>query len=607
MDNPTPKTNISIGRRIINVSYFLEKLYEISNHGPLDCGLTCIEKVSEKLHGLSSIFTFLCKMCNRKFVIGNDDDNCLPINTCVVAGIISIGCGHSQLQELSSAMNLPMMSQKTYQTNHKLLSQNWQQLAQQSMEQAAEEEKKMAIVDGRVTKNGTPVIDVVADGVYGKRSYKKNYSALSGAAAIIGRKTGKILYLGVRNKYCYHCDRAEKKKIAVAEHFCSKNYSGPSTGMESEIIVEGFKQSLAIHGLIYGRLISDGDSSTYSKILQARPYKDITVEKVECRNHLLRNFCNKMQALQTETKYLKSHRKLLTTSRIMSIRSCIRKAIKKNKNDPFPEEQYLFDDILQAHHHAFGNHHECKSYFCDEIGNLEKNDIPKDFELGSLWQRICIMIQSIAGQARSLLHDVYSNVVERYHSIIAKYVGGKRVNYSLKNSYQTRCVASAVSYNEENALSKLYKKMTNKSPGGKLKMWEESKYKQKILSMRYTKKKRRLVFNKKQSDKDYGQSCQKPDMPVDLLDKMKNDFIKSLDKTDEERAMIERKTILQSANGEWLEMRRSLLTASNFGRVIKRRVNTPCANLVKDILYRKNIDHVESIAHGQQNEKKRSL
>ncbi|XP_046960234.1 uncharacterized protein LOC124530227 [Vanessa cardui] len=142
MDNPTPKTNISIGRRIINVSYFLEKLYEISNHGPLDCGLTCIELVSEKLHGLSSIFTFLCKMCNRKFVIGNDDDNCLPINTCVVAGIISIGCGHSQLQELSSAMNLPMMSQKTYQTNHKLLSQNWQQLAQQSMEQAAEEEKK---------------------------------------------------------------------------------------------------------------------------------------------------------------------------------------------------------------------------------------------------------------------------------------------------------------------------------------------------------------------------------------------------------------------------------------------------------------------------------
>ncbi|CAG4975823.1 unnamed protein product [Colias eurytheme] len=202
-------------------------------------------------------------MCKRQFVINNDADTCLPINTCAVAGTNSIGCGHSQLQEFSSAMNLPIMSQKTYQKNHKLISENWQQLAQQSMDQAAEEEKNMAIAEGRVSKNGTPIIDVIADGVYAKRSYKKNYSALSGAAAIVGRKKGKLLYLGVRNKYCYHCDRAEKKKSTMPEHFCSKNYSSPSTGMESEIIVEGFKQSLATHGRIYGRLISDGDSSTY--------------------------------------------------------------------------------------------------------------------------------------------------------------------------------------------------------------------------------------------------------------------------------------------------------------------------------------------------------
>ncbi|CAG4936322.1 unnamed protein product [Parnassius apollo] len=147
----------------------------------------------------------------------------------------------------------------------------------------------------------------------------------------------------------------------------------------------------------------------------------------------------------------------------MTMRSCIKKAIKKNKNDPCPEEQYLFDDILEAHHHAFGNHLECKTHFCDKTGNVEQNDIPSDFKLSSLWQRICIMIQGIASHARSLLHDVDSNVVERYHSIIAKYVGGKRVKFSLKNSYETRCIASAVSFNEENSLSKLYKKMTNKS------------------------------------------------------------------------------------------------------------------------------------------------
>ena len=96
-----------------------------------------------------------------------------------------------------------------------MLSENWQKLAQQSMDLAAEEERNLAIEEGRVNKNGTPVVDVIADGVYGKRSYKKNYSALSGAAAIVGKRTGKILYLGVRNKYCYHCDRAEEKQNAV--------------------------------------------------------------------------------------------------------------------------------------------------------------------------------------------------------------------------------------------------------------------------------------------------------------------------------------------------------------------------------------------------------
>ncbi|GBP09536.1 hypothetical protein EVAR_76549_1 [Eumeta japonica] len=65
------------------------------------------------------------------------------------------------------------------------------------MDEAAEKEKNMVISQGKVSAKGTPIIDVIADGCYGKRSYKINYSALSGAGAIIGKKTGAILYLGV--------------------------------------------------------------------------------------------------------------------------------------------------------------------------------------------------------------------------------------------------------------------------------------------------------------------------------------------------------------------------------------------------------------------------
>lgn len=36
---------------------------------------------------------------------------------------------------------------------------------------------------------------------------------------------------------------------------CYKNWNGPSTGMEADIIVEGFKQSYTMHGVIYSELI----------------------------------------------------------------------------------------------------------------------------------------------------------------------------------------------------------------------------------------------------------------------------------------------------------------------------------------------------------------
>ena len=53
---------------------------------------------------------------------------------------------------------------------------------------------------------------------------------------------------------------------------------------------------------------------------------------------------------------------------------------------------------------------------------------------------------------------------------------------------------------------------------------------------------------------------------------------------------IEQQTRLQSETGIWYQQRRLRLTASNFGRVVKRRSTTCVANLVKSLLYSKNLD-----------------
>lgn len=109
--------------------------------------------------------------------------------------------------------------------------------------------------------------------------------------------------MGIRNKFCSVCQKAESDKKDVSVHKCFKNWEGTSTSMEPDIIVEGFHQSMPIHNVIYNKLISDGDSSVMKKLLLAKPYgPDVFIKKIECLNHILRNYCNRILDKSTRRK-----------------------------------------------------------------------------------------------------------------------------------------------------------------------------------------------------------------------------------------------------------------------------------------------------------------
>lgn len=155
-----------------------------------------------------------------------------------------------------------------------------------------------------------PLITVIADGAWSKRTYRSNYNALSGVGCIIGAKTNKVLFLEIRNKYCTMCEWSKNKEVRPKTHVCFKNWDKSSTAMEADIIVEGFKRSLEIHGLIFAKLVGDGDSSITEKLFENKPYGERLVEKIECRNHLLRNYCTKLKELTKNdlaVKELKFH------------------------------------------------------------------------------------------------------------------------------------------------------------------------------------------------------------------------------------------------------------------------------------------------------------
>jgi hypothetical protein len=114
-----------------------------------------------------------------------------------------------------------------------------------------------------VDKDGAPYITVAVDGAWSKRSYKSNYNALSGVAIIIGARTKKALYVGVKNKYCKKCFYYKNLEKPSPVHKCFKNWKSTSTSMEAAIILDGFKQSLDMHKLRFKNVIGDGDSSVY--------------------------------------------------------------------------------------------------------------------------------------------------------------------------------------------------------------------------------------------------------------------------------------------------------------------------------------------------------
>ncbi|KAL6416527.1 hypothetical protein ACFW04_013390 [Cataglyphis niger] len=256
------------GRRIVDISFMWNEIHKtFNNHAR---GIECQFKD----------WKLLILVAEANIWSEPTESETLDINSAALAGTVTTGIGFAQLEKLCAAMNVPCMSEPTYIKYRENLVDDFQKTAMENMKLAGEAEKQLAIEKNEVI-NGIPYITVVADGSWMKRSYGSAYDSLSGIGAIIGYRTGKILFVGIRNKFCALCNVAERNGIEPNVHKCYKNFdrNASSTSMESDAIVEGFKCSLQMHGLIYKTVVTDGDSNVYQAILDNRPYPLVRVKK----------------------------------------------------------------------------------------------------------------------------------------------------------------------------------------------------------------------------------------------------------------------------------------------------------------------------------------
>lgn len=73
--------------------------------------------------------------------------------------------------------------------------------------------------------------------------------------------------------------------------------------MGSDIIVEGSKDSIPMHNLVYSKLIGDGDNSVAKKLNLVKPYGlNFTTSRIDCTNHILGNYVNRLRDMAAKRK-----------------------------------------------------------------------------------------------------------------------------------------------------------------------------------------------------------------------------------------------------------------------------------------------------------------
>lgn len=240
----------------------------------------------------------------------------------------------------------------------------------QEIIKAGEGEKNLAIERNDFFQ-GVPSITVVVDGGWSKRSHKHSYNAKSGVALIVGKETNKLLYLGIRNKFCSICTIAHNKKLSPKKHTCYKNWSGSSSEMEVDILLSGFNAAEAMHGLRYMRVIGDGDSSVISNIQQYVRIWGNMVHKVECANHAMKCYRNRLEKIVVDFPMYKGKRGL-TQKAIKRLVVGARCAIKMHSSTK--NVQQLRKDLRNGPSHVFNDHTHCSPTFCKVVAKTTETN-----------------------------------------------------------------------------------------------------------------------------------------------------------------------------------------------------------------------------------------
>ena len=191
-----------------------------------------------------------------------------------------------------SLLDLPVPKRDLNKRSIERFSQVTSKICGISMDLAAEEVRNRLDSEPSVIEGATRC-HVSYDASWHRRGHYSN----QGFGAAIDSTSGKVLDFGVMQRVCRKCSFwPEERQTSFPEDYavfienhadCTINFTGTSQAMEGAIAVDLWNRSIPRNQLVYSTYIGDGDSSSFKRVVESKPYGSReVVRKEECLGHV---------------------------------------------------------------------------------------------------------------------------------------------------------------------------------------------------------------------------------------------------------------------------------------------------------------------------------
>jgi len=179
---------------------------------------------------------------------------------------------------------------------------------------------------------------------------------------------------------------------------------------------------------------------------------------------------------------------------------------------------------------------DVRGHNCEEDRESKRNPLFKN--------RKC---HYLSAYSDSLLLHLTNNPAEFFNSIIRKEIGGKRINFGKRGLYNARIAGAILQYNTQQILTQMHEGM-NKSVLPILEKMENRRQ----MKVAKTREYREINGNQKKlkresgTDRHYDPQSQKPNLPDDVLEQFRQNYVEKLLENGRNWENIERDTRDQS-------------------------------------------------------------